>query len=498
MLTVAVLTGTFLRSQDLLQPWEDGHRGSCASLFGLMARNHLRYGFGATGGLGVLNQARSSPESFHYYTHHPQGCVLLATLGASVGGTRSGIRLIFLPLAIGIVLLVYRLARARGRGFAAVSGAFAALAPLGVYYGAFVNFEIPTLFFTLLTLHLFLRYRRRGRKKDAVRAFITTGAAVFCDWIAIGLPLTLMVLLPLLRDGASKSRRRASWKLTGVMFGAAALSVAISLLNVKLQTGRYGTTDSNLPYFLRVTPFGEDFDWGTWADKMTDHVQTLIGAPLAWMAVAGLLLLLWKGVRRRLDIVDVAAATMTTIGLTNVILLGGHAAIHDFYLLYLLPAICLLAASILPLGGTDRKTSQPPRAGLSVVATGIAVALCALLVFQSARVLEERRSFTLAAMGQKINEVTKDGWIVFLAESYFTLQVPVAADRHVDFAPDLKTLEQRKALARYLGQTGKPMVLLVAKEREETLDPAFRDFLAAESRRVDRGPFAMYRLGILE
>ena len=497
MISIAILAGTFLRSQDLLQPWEDGHRGSCAALFGLMARNHLRYGLTSTGGLGVLNQARSAPESFHYYTHHPQGCVLLATLGASVGGTRSGIRLIFLPLAIGIVLLIYRLARDRGRGLAAVAGAFAALAPLGVYYGAFVNFEVPTLFFTLLALHLFLRHRRRGRTKDFVRASLAAGAAVYCDWIAIGLPLTLMVLLPFMRDGASISRRRGSWKLAGVMLGAVVLSAAFSLLTFKLQTGRYGTTDSNLPYFLSVTPFGEGFDWALWAERMLEHVRTLVGAPLAWMALAGLAVLLWKGVRRRLDSVDVAAATMATIGLTNVVLLGAHAAVHDYYLLYLLPAICLLAASILPLGGGDRRAERP-RTGAALAGTAVAVALSAWLVFQSARVLEERRSFTLAEMGQKINEVTKDGWIVFLGESYFTLQVPVAADRHVDFAPDLRTLELRKARARYLGQTGKPMVLLVAKEREEALDPAFKSYLETESRRVDRGPFAMYRLGLLD
>jgi 4-amino-4-deoxy-L-arabinose transferase-like glycosyltransferase len=161
--------------------------------------------------VGHQNLARSDDAYFAYYTHHPQGCVLLATLGASLGGTRSGLRLIFLPFAIGIVLLVYRLARQRGRPAAAVAASLAALTPLGVYYGAFVNFEVPTLFFTLLALHLFLNYRRRGRRKDAVRAALSLGVAVFCEWIALGLPFCRLVLLPFLRDGATRVRRVASW-----------------------------------------------------------------------------------------------------------------------------------------------------------------------------------------------------------------------------------------------------------------------------------------------
>ncbi len=497
MLLIALLAGTFLRAQDLLEPWEDGHRGSCAALFGLMARNHLRYGLETTGGVGLLNYDRSDAEHFKYYTHHPQGTILLATLGASLGGTQSGLRLIFLPFAIGIVLLTYRIGRSRGRAFGAVAGSLAALTPLGVYYGAFVNFEVPTLFFLLLALHSFLRHHRRRRRKDAVRAILATAAAVYCDWIALGLPFCLAVLLPFLRRG-SPARRRPSRKLLGGLFLAAIGAAGLAIVQMRLQTSRYGIAeDANPGYFISVTPLAKGFDWGVWSAAMTDHLRQLVGWPLVIVAAAGVLVLLARGIRRRFDTVDVAAATTLTIGLANVVILANHAAGHDFYLLYLLPALCLLAASVLPVGarrGEGRAAGPTP---LARAATAAVIALCVVQVFHSARILEERRGNSLAELGAKIRTATAPGTIVFFAVDYFTLQVPVAADRHVDFAPDASSLERRKDRARKLGLAGRPAVLLIPRARSEPVDPAYIRYLDQVGTRRTEGPFVIYDLGEL-
>ena len=123
------------------------------------------------------------------------------------------------------------------------------------------------------------------------------------------------------------------------------------------------------------------------------------------------------------------------------------------------------------------------------------LALCGLQVFQSARVLEERRGFSLAEVGDRIRAATEADSVVFFAADYFTLQVPVAADRHVDFAPDIQSLELRKARARELGLSGRKAVLLIPRARAEPVDPQFIRYLDQIGTRREEGPFVLYDLG---
>ncbi len=491
----AILVGTYLRAHDLLEPYEDGHRGSCAALFALMAKNHQRFGPTVTGGVGVLNPDRPrSTENFNYYTHHPQGCVLLATLGAVMGGTKGGLRLIFMPFAIGIVLLAYRLARRRGPTTAAAAGALAALTPLAVYYGAFVNFEIPTLFFVLLTLYLVLRYRRRGRRKDLVRALLSYVAAVFCDWIALGLPLCLFVLLPFLSDGATAERRRATTKLVWLLVAGGVFAVVATKLQVFLQVSKYGAAyGASRAYYKAVTPLAEDFLWSDWLDRMSRHASELVGVPMLVLAGLGLLLLVIRFLRGRVDEVDVAAATITTIGLANVTILANHAEKHDFYLLYAMPAFALLAATA--LFAARGAVSRPllPRA----VATALLLVLLTWQVFQSVELLERRRSFRLSAIGKQVNEATEPQTVVILAVDYFTLQVAVAADRYVDYARDLAALKHVMNVARLFGMQGRKVVVLVPSEQEKPPERDFVAMLEAAGPGRPMGAFTRYDLGPL-
>lgn len=487
----AILIGTFLRAQDLLEPYEDRDRGASAALFALMAKNHLRYGLGATGGVGVVNPDRCAEEFFSYYSQHPQGCVLLATFGAMMGGTQSGLRLAFLPFAIGIVFLVYRLARRRGRACAATAGAIAALTPLGVYYGAFVSFEIPTLFFLLLAVQLLLRYGRRRRKKDLVRGVLAFGAAAFCDWIALALLPALVVILPLL--GEYRGRRPAPWKATGLYALAGGLALGATVLQFKLQSARYGSPIEFMWSSVRyVTPRADDFTWSDWATRIGEHATTLVGWPLLLLAAVGLARSLPSIARRRLDSTEAAALAMLLIGLANIILLGNHARWHDYSLLHLLPAIALFGAGAFPF--------ERIRAG-TLAARALSLGVLALLVwqlFQSVELLERRRGFTLNEKGRQIREVTNDGEIVILVEDQFTLQVTVASDRYLDYARDVAQLEIAKKRARSLGKQGHPIVVLVPKQGDGAGRPEFLAALEAMGTRDNRGPYDAFQLGELE
>lgn len=486
----ALVVGARMQTRDLLEPWEDGHRGACAALFGLMAKNHLRYGLWVTGGVGIVNQERCSPEYFRYYTHHPQGCVLLATVGAVLGGTRSGLRLVFFPFAVGIVLLVHRIAKRWGTTARTAAGAFAATMPLGVYYGAFVNFEIPTIFLLLLTLHLYERYRRRGRRKDLYRAAAAQFGAVLMDWIALGLPLCLLVLEPMRKPSLRRRPARARFGTVALLLAAAGLSALATKIQVQIQLSRYGTPlDPSLRYLRDVTFLNPDFRWTRWAEAIRDHALTLVGTPALLLAAVGLLTLLPRIVRRRLDGADVPALCMLTIGAVNLTLLAQHAIGHDYYLLYLLPALACLAGRPFSLLERHVRVGWARPAALALV-----VLVAARQAAAAHDVVESRRSFGLTQLGEAIQAATKPGEVVFLAEEYFTVQVALASDRHVDFAPNPKRLELAKQRAVLFGLAGKPAVVVVPRAKLGRLDPEYSAWLREHPMRSDPN-FYVFEIG---
>ncbi|MBI4882260.1 MAG: glycosyltransferase family 39 protein [Planctomycetes bacterium] len=494
---VAVLCGSFLRCQDLLEPYEDGHRGSCAAFFAIMARNHLRHGLATTGGVAVLNPDWAGKEHFAYYLHHPPGAILLATIGAGLGGTNpSGLRLAFVPFAIGVIFLVHRLARRRGLATAAAAGAIAALTPIGVYYGPFVNFEVPTLFFVLLTLHFFLRYQHDGERKDLWRSLLAQAAAVFCDWIALGLPFCLAACAAFRRRRAPAGGGRAGPLIHALALLAAAVLVVLAVqAQVMIQLSRFSAQapDASLAYYRAVTPLAPDFDWADFGRNMAEYGATLFGWPLLALAFAGLALALPRLARRRLDDASLAGLVMLAFGLGNVVILGNHARGHDYYQLYLLPAFAILAASVFRF----RVTARPARGAAYGLQTCALIVLLGWQVFHSVQVLSERRSFKLSEFGEMIKEHTEMGSLVVLPH-YFTLQVSATAERYVVWARDRAQLDAELKRARAFGKVGKRVLFLNTAEEGAAVSTDLAEHLREHGARSERGPFVIYDLGNLE
>ncbi len=494
---VAVLCGSFLRCQDLLAPYEDGHRGACAAFFAIMARNHLRHGLATTGGVAVLNPDWAGKEHFAYYLHHPPGAILLATIGAGLGGTNpSGLRLAFVPFAIGIIFLVHRLSRRRGLSTAAAAGAIAALTPIGVYYGPFVNFEVPTLFFVLLALHFFLRYQRGGQRKDFWRSLFAQAAAVFCDWIALGLPFCLAACAPFRRRRAPAAGRKTGPLVhASALLGAAVLVVLAVQAQVVIQLSRFSgqAPDASLAYYRAVTPLAPDFDWADFGRSMAHYGATLYGWPLIFLVLVGLALVARRLARRRLDDVSLAGLVMLGFGIGNVIILGNHARGHDYYQLYLLPAFSILAASAFCLP-TSASLLRARGSRLQVAAL---IVLLGWQVFHSVQVLSERHSFKLSEVGETIKEHTEMGALVILPY-YFTLQVSATAERYVVWARDRAQLDVEMKRARAFGKVGKGILFLDPIQDGVVIAPDLEQYLREHGTRSERGPFVAYDLGCLE
>lgn len=504
LVAVAIVLGIAERGRDLLQDYEGGHRGACAALFSILAKNHLRYGILETGGVPVLNPVKVAAEQFAYYTHHPPGTVLVAWVGAGLTGTRAaGLRFVFLVFALAIVIVVGRLARGEGTLGRTAALCIASTMPVLVYYGPFPNFELPTLFFALLALHLFLRYLRRGRSKDAWRAAWAQALAVGCDWIALGLPLLVAALISF-RGHSHKSfadgrRVRTGFALL-LLFAGTIAAVVVVKAQYAWQLSRYGhpadgSGASALAYILNVTPLARDFAFGPFLDQMRAYAGELIGWPLLIVAALGWLSTLPQLVRRKLGDAEFAAWVTLGLGVANLLILAGHAAKHDYYLLYLAPAVALFAARFVRRLSCDRYDTARAAAALALVA-----ALTVVLAWRSHTVTESRRNFDLANLGHEIAAQTqaRESDPIFLFGNY-TLQVLAQSDRYIDGVTSLQDFAVKRDRAwKNFGMGGRRTLFLASEAQIAGIEPALLAWLDETSPRTRLGPFVAWELGVLE
>ncbi|MBK6942731.1 MAG: glycosyltransferase family 39 protein [Planctomycetes bacterium] len=504
LVAIAIVIGIAERGRGLLEDYEGGHRGACAALFSILAKNHLRYGILETGGVPVLNPVKVATEHFAYYMHHPPGTVLIAWVGAGLTGTRpAGLRFVFLVFAIAIVVVIGRLARGGETPTRATALCVAATLPVLVYYGPFPNFELPTLFFALLALHLFLRYLRRGRSKDAWRAAWAQALAVGCDWIALGLPLLIALLLPFRahepRTFADGRRVRRGFAVGLLFVGTVAAVVTVKLLYT-WQLSRYGhpadgSGGNALLYVWNVTPLSKAFELGPFLERMRAYSAELIGWPALIVAAIGLVTTLPNLVRRRLGDGEFAAFVALGLGLGNLVVLAVHASRHDYYMLYVAPAIALFVAqSVRRLAGAR---SETPRAAAALALTA---ALTVVLAFRSHTVTESRRNFDLARLGHEIaaQTQTRESDPIFLFGNY-TLQVLAQSDRYIDGVLDLQDFAVKRDRAwKHFGMGGRKTLFLASEDQVPGIEPSLRAWLDRTSPRTRLGPFVAWELGVLE
>lgn len=504
LVALAIVIGIAERGRDLLEDYEGGHRGACAALFSILAKNHLRYGILETGGVPVLNPVKVAAEHFAYYMHHPPGTVLVAWVGAGLTGTRAaGLRFVFLVFAIAIVIVIGRLARGGRTPARAAALCVAATMPVLVYYGPFPNFELPTLFFALLALHLFLRHLRRGRAKDAWRAAWAQALAVGCDWIALGLPLLIAAFLPLRanepRTFADGRRVRRGFAL-GLLFAASIVTVVAVKLVYAWQLSRYGhpadgSGGSALIYILNVTPLSKSFALGPFLEQMRAYSAELIGWPAMIVAAIGLATTLPRLVSRRIGDGEFAAWVMLGLGVGNLVVLAMHASRHDYYLLYVAPAIALFAAQCVRRVAGDRSDRTRTAAALALTA-----ALTVVLAWRSDTVIESRRNFDLARLGHEIaaQTQTRESDPIFLFGEY-TLQVLAQSDRYIDGVLSLQDFAVKRDRAwKQFGMGGRQTLFLASEDQVERIEPTLRAWLDRTSPRTRLGPFVAWELGVLE
>lgn len=329
------------RWQSVAAPFSDDLRGSCNAFLALLGRSLSRQGLVATGGVPLLNPTATEPSNFFYYANHPPGIPLLTAAALrGFGDSEATIRLLALAFSTGTAAMLLLLAlRLSGVFAGVVMAALLAAMPLGNYWAAHWNYEVPCMALSFAFLMLVAPARVDRRR---------LGLALACLALAF-----LADMIALLAAGAFALEvlvyRRRAWRRAGVVFGAAGLLMVGWWAWKSAQLGRYGRSEdgSVLLHLIQVSFLARDFSWTEWAGAAVRHLGALTG----FWPLLGVLLVLPRALRRVPQ--RHASATWQTLFRTTLLLAllafvipARRSLDHPYYALYFLLPVAL---SVIPL-----------------------------------------------------------------------------------------------------------------------------------------------------
>ncbi len=288
----------------------DGFQGSCFAAFCV---NYERLGVGRFGGYPTFNidvPADADAELYLYGNHPPTVPLLCWATLKLVGpdgwneawredrapeGVELPLRLPFLLFHLfGLWTFWWALRQGSGSRVAMLGLAILAMTPVSALYAKLINYENPTLALVLLGYGFHARYLRGGAMRDLVRlglCFAGAAAITFSPLFFLP-PLVLQLLL---RRNVAGAVRLA------LVVGACAL-VPIVVHGLWVRSALPAETSESVwsraahllePLFDGTQPFGE------WCRRQWVRLEYYLSAPIFYAAVAGLVVLAWRRVRRR-------------------------------------------------------------------------------------------------------------------------------------------------------------------------------------------------------
>jgi len=378
------LLAAFLRSRDLLAPFDREFGGHQGAFFAIAAVNYERLGPGTSSGYPVLcidppggsmERAHKRPHQWFTYANHPPTVPLLAWGGARLFGPEGwsetwresrapeglepALRIPFLLLHLAGLLALWWVARvAFGAQTALITIALIAVIPVSTYYGTLINYENPSLPFTLLAVGLYGRYVRQPSR------WILAGLGT-CFAIGSAVTFAPLFFLPPLVVRSALRRRWKEVVAVGAAGGTGALLPIVA--HGFLAGGALGPVGpERLSIFGRARVLLEPLLDGTipfadWLGIQLGRAPHAFGWAVCGAALGGLVLGLVRAVRRqwdaRLAALEAPHPAAPPIDLASPLLFGGALYLFAFYrhtaeaqwpfLMFLAPGVALLAARAL-------------------------------------------------------------------------------------------------------------------------------------------------------
>jgi hypothetical protein len=403
LLAIILVYAAGFRLMVLDRPFDYDAEGS-GCLYGVLARNYLRFDWAQTHGMPVLTVGHSSDAPIVFYRDHPPLVPLLivpfyALFGVGAWQTR----IPFALATLAAVYVFYRLtARVATRRVGLIAAAVFAATPMTLYFGGFPDvIGMPLILFVLLSVSAYLRFHRDpgvATLVPFVAAFIVAGV---CDWEAyIVVPVFLSHFV------ATKPFRQWPW-VFAFCVAACAVFAAVYVYIALATNSRW---DWMAPLFSRRSAIvGENrFTLAQWlraalAFNRAYHTLALLFTSGLWVVIYG-----WRF--RRAEAGATVARLLLAWGVLY-ILIGSKAVYdHEWPWLLLTPGIVVATALLIESMLDAAATRGFARAVGGIVA---ALVVCfaswsAYTTFKLLYPVERLRPETPMQMGRAIQAAAPD------------------------------------------------------------------------------------------
>ena len=428
--------GAALLCVNIAEPWIGSYDANGA-LFSTAARNYLRYGLLATRGGQVVNAGALTPERFRIHAHHPPGISLLVAAGFAVFGEAEwSARLVAVASTLGAALWVFTIANElSGRLTAFLATLAFVVQPMVAFYGRMPHHHAPGLFFSLLAVVFYLRWRKSGSVWAVVGMCCAVLVGIWCAWMVFVMPWLLL--------GAHLLASRKGWRSLVPVVVVAVAGFGSVVAHIAVLEG--GLEELLGALFHRLgsaaADRGPEEAFGLWDFLRRQCLYAVTAfSPLAWLLAVGWVAGLGRGREWPL------LGALAVFGLANVVGFKQGAYVHIYYQFYLSPFVALAAG--FALAGLWRRGKGLVWPAVAVCLVAAMAGDCAWRLARIHRAVFYAEELALARALRQSTDPAERLLVVWNHRSTFR-QLAYYSDRDVVVVPDRRAAIEALAGGRF-------------------------------------------------
>ena len=320
--------------------WQWGHNGYNGAAFCQAARNSLRF--------GILGQAQYytdvvPPPVSEIYTHHPMMLHFhLVGLFAVLGDAEWVGRIVPVGYSILDMLAVFVIVRRFADRWTALASIVAyGLIPLNLVFATMVDHEQGGIFWSLVFLYTYARWREAGRIAHAALSFFAVTVAVQFDWPGYYFALFVAVhaLASGLREGVRPFRWRPAFTYVAVLSCVVLSNFAAFLAIVAHARG--GVTDLFAAFEDRSSS-PEGYLPRLWRWSLDLQGGLFLTVLAVWIVVTS-----YRAWKRQLGLGELVPVCFFLAQLVHSVVFKQAGYVHSYWTYWLGPTLAIAAGSML-------------------------------------------------------------------------------------------------------------------------------------------------------
>lgn len=342
LLIALLIFGAMLLSININKPFI-GHHDFNSAFFSQIAANLTRYNvsdtkLGLVSGSGPLD-----PKHLSYYTHNvPLHPLLVALSFRLFGQGEPQARIISVIASLGMLFFVFKIAeRLFSKPIAILSSLLFITSPMIIYFGSNVFPEPLTIFFSLASFYFFILWLDKKDNRDFYAFVVLSALSMFFVWGSYFLPPFLALYLFLFEKRVSFSKKIVVGVLPVLVFG-------LFLIHLFIINGSNFIPGLTFAFTSRLSlpaQTGDTFSAKAFLAEDFHRIMAYFSKTTILLSAGWVLLFISRIARRSYDKKSLLLTILFAWGISYSLVFQKAAYIHDYFLIYLAPAISISAAA---------------------------------------------------------------------------------------------------------------------------------------------------------